>query len=418
MPAKNLLTDRKIRTARPSATISYLNDGAGLRLRIKPDGAQSWLFRYRTHGCEGTIGLGIFPAVSLDAARRLAEAARKQVSAGLNPSTEKRLKKAGQALASSSTFRAIGDEWLEHNKPHWSSTHFERNEGLLRRLLYPTLGELPITSITEAALLRVLAQHYKAGIEESARRARGCASQIFAYAKATHRAESNPAKEIAENVILKRPRVKHFAALAQEDVGKLIRALNTTGAQQRLDAFTVAGLFMALYTGLRDNSIRAAQWKEIDFERGLWTVPADRMKLKVEHQVPLPTQALFVLRRVARLSNQTPESFIFESRSQRGYMAENTLRLGLHRLGFKVTAHGFRSLMTDVLNENGFHPDAIERQLQHTDRNRTRSAYLRSNFMDERRKMIQWYADWCDAQESELAGSSTTTSTTVLGGGR
>ena len=401
--AKNLLTDRKIRTTRPTKAVSYLNDGAGLRLRIRPDGAQSWVFRYRINGKEGTIGLGSFPAISLDAARRSAEAANKQVTAGLNPSTEKRLKQAGQTLASTSTFRAIGNEWLEHNKPHWSATHYERNEGLLRRLLYPSLGRLPITSITEASLLRVLALHYKAGIEESARRARGCASQIFAYAKATHRAEANPAKEIAENVVLKRPRVKHFAALPQEDVGKLIRELRKTGIEQRLDAFTVAGLLMALYTGLRDNSIRGAQWKEINFEQGLWVVPAHRMKLKIEHQVPLPTQALFVLKRIARLSHHSPESFIFHSRSKRGYMAENTLRLALHRLGFPVTAHGFRSLMTDVLNENGFHPDAIERQLQHTERNQTRSSYLRSNFMDERRKMIQWYADWCDSEANQSA---------------
>ena len=403
MASKNLLTDRKIRTARTASAVYYLNDGAGLRLRIRPDGAQSWVFRYRVHGREGMIGLGTFPAVSLETARKSAGEANKQVAAGLNPATEKRLKKAGQSLASTSTFKAIGDEWLEHNKPHWGATHYERNEGLLRRLLYPALGLLPISSITEAALLHVLTKHYNAGIEESARRARGCASQIFAYAKATHRATTNPAKEIAENVVLKRPKVKHFAALPQEDVGKLINELWRTGLEQRLDAFTVAGLFMALYTGLRDNSIRAAQWKEINYDQGLWTIPATRMKLKIEHQVPLPTQALLILKGIESLSKKSPESFIFQSRSKRGYMAENTLRLAMHRLGFPVTAHGFRSLMTDVLNENGFHPDAIERQLQHTDRNRTRSAYLRSNFMQERRKMIQWYADWCDSQATDKA---------------
>ncbi len=401
MASKNLLTDRKIRAARAADAVYYLNDGAGLRLRFRPDGAQSWVYRYRVHGREGMIGLGTFPTVSLEAARKSAEEANKQVAAGLNPATEKRLKKAGQALASTSTFKAIGDEWLAHNKPHWGATHYERNEGLLRRLLYPALGMLPISSITEAALLNVLTKHYNAGIEESARRARGCASQIFAYAKATHRATANPAKEIAENVVLKRPKVKHFAALPQEDVGKLINELRKTGLEQRLDAFTVAGLFMALYTGLRDNSIRAAQWKEINFDQALWTVPANRMKLKIEHQVPLPTQALIILKGIECLSKKSPESFVFQSRSKRGYMAENTLRLAMHRLGFQVTAHGFRSLMTDVLNENGSHPDAVERQLQHTDRNRTRSAYLRSNFMDERKKMIQWYADWCDSQTTD-----------------
>lgn len=401
MPTKNLLTDRKCRTALPKESLYYLNDGDGLRLRVRPDGSKNWIFRFRVHGRESAIGLGAFPNMPLDGARRLSESARADVQAGLNPATQKRLKTNNQSIENFSTFKAIGDEWLEHNKSAWSQTHYERNEGLLRRLLYPSLGKLPISSITESVLLRILNNHYKSGIKESARRARGCASQIFAYAKATHRAEKNPGKELSDNIMLKRPKVKHFAALPQESIGLLMIDLHKTGIKQQLDLFTVTGLLMALYTGLRDHSIRGAKWAEIDFEKSLWTVPAERMKLKVEHQVPLPRQALEALKRIHPLSHKTQDSFIFFSRSKTGYMAENTLRLALHRLGYKVTAHGFRSLMTDVLNENGFHPDAIERQLQHTEKNRTRAAYLRSNFMDERKKMIQWYADWCDAKAYE-----------------
>jgi integrase len=179
-------------------------------------------------------------------------------------------------------------------------------------------------------------------------------------------------------------------------VGELIKALDVTGISQKLDVKTVCALRLALYTGLRDNSIRGALWREIDFDNAVWTIPSTRMKSGREHQVPLPSQAIAALLSIKPLTYRDGDSYIFPGRGKHKIMSENTLRLALHRLGFLVTAHGLRSLITDVLNENGFNPDAIERQLDHAEKNKIRRAYLRSNFIDERVKMMQWFADWCD----------------------
>jgi integrase len=175
-----------------------------------------------------------------------------------------------------------------------------------------------------------------------------------------------------------------------------MEALNRTGGAQTLDVKTVCALKLALYTGLRDHSIRGAKWVEIDFASATWEVPAERMKLRRAFKVPLPTQAIGVLKTLKTLTYKDDNSYIFPSAGKYGYMAENTLRLALHSLGFKVTVHGMRSLITNVLNEHGFNADAIERQLDHRESNKVRAAYLRSDFWDQRQVMMQSFADWCD----------------------
>jgi integrase len=203
---------------------------------------------------------------------------------------------------------------------------------------------------------------------------------------------------MADNSYLKKPPVKHFTALPQDKVGDLINCLNRDAKDQRLDAKTVCAVQMALYTGLRDNSIRGAQWKEINFDVCTWTVPATRMKSGREHVVPLPRQALEALMRLKPLTYRDGDSLIFPGSGKHKKMSENTIRHALHSFGFMVTAHGMRSLITDVLNENRFNADAIERQLDHAERSQSRRPYLRTNFMEERIKMMQWFADWCDAK--------------------
>jgi integrase len=207
---------------------------------------------------------------------------------------------------------------------------------------------------------------------------------------------------MADNPYFKKPPVKHLEALPQNKVGDLINELNKTGSEQILNAKTICGLRLALYTGLRDNSIRGALWHEIDFDSEIWTVPGARMKSGREHQVPLPTQAIQALKEIEPLTYREPKSYIFPSGGKHKIMSENTLRLALHRLGFKVTAHGMRSLITDVLNENNFNADAIEKQLDHVEPSSSRRPYLRTNFMDERIKMMQWFADWCDSEAEKV----------------
>lgn len=398
MAAEKLLSEAKCKAAKPAEKIYYLSDGAGLRLRVRPDGSRTWLLRFFIDGKEGTHGIGPYPQVSLQIARAKAEHARQLVASGQNPSTANRVAKAAQISKNKATFGAVAANWLEHNRGGWSAHHLERNEGLLRRYLLPDLARLPIDSIEEHYLFSILKRVYDQGTKESARRARAVAAQVFSHARATHCGTRNPARDMADNPYFKKPPVKHFAALKQGDVGKLLTALNRTGTDQILIPQTVCALKIALYTGLRDHSIRGARWKEIDLEKALWSVPAERMKSKRVHTIPLPTQAVEALEALKPITFRKGGSFVFPGHGKSGHMAENTLRLALHRLGFEVTVHGMRSLITDVLNENKFGVDAIERQLDHQEQNQVRRAYLRSDFMAERVAMMQWFANWCDAQ--------------------
>lgn len=396
MAAEKLLSEAACKAAKAKATIYYLNDGAGLRMRIRPDGSRTWIYRYRLDGKEMSTGLGAYPTISLQIARANAQEARLEVSRGNNPSTTKRIAKTKQITKGSNTFGVIATEWLEHNKAEWSSTHYERNEGLLRRYLLLDLAKLPIESISEAYLFTVVKKIYDKGTKVSATRTITIASQIFSYARATHRSTTNPARDMSDNPYFKKPPVKHFEALPKEQVPLLMTALNKCRADQQLDIKTVCALKLALYTGLRDNSIRGAKWIEIDLEKNTWTVPASRMKSGKEFKLPLPVQAIEVFKTLEPITFRESSSYVFPSKGKYGYMAENTLRLALHRLGFKVTVHGMRSLITNVLNEQGFNRDAIERQLDHQETNQVRASYLRSDFMDIRAAMMQWFADWCD----------------------
>jgi integrase len=400
MAAEKILTEASCKAAKPKVKLYYLNDGAGLRLRVRPDGSRTWIYRYRLGGKEKTAGLGSYPTVSLQVARAKALESREHVVKGDSPSTAKRIAKASRIIKGEETFGAIARDWLSRNKSEWSSHHYERNEGLLRRYLLPDLERLPIDSIKEAYLFGIIKAAYDKGKKESARRARAIAAQIFSFARDTHRGTINPARDMADNSYLKKPPVKHFAALPQDQVGDLIKCLRKTGVEQTLDAKTVCAVQMALYTGLRDNSIRGAQWKEINLQNATWTVPSSRMKSGREHVVPLPAQAIAALTKLMPLTYRDDESLVFPGGGKHKIMSENTIRHALHGLGFKVTAHGMRSLITDVLNENGFNPDAVERQLDHAEKSQVRRAYLRSNFIDERTKMMQWFADWCESKSN------------------
>jgi integrase len=399
MAAEKILTEAACKASKAKDNIYYLNDGAGLRLRVRPDGSRTWTFRYRLNGKEMSAGLGAYPTVTLQIARAKAQDARALADNGQNISTAKKVARATRSAKSGNTFGLIAREWLEHNKADWSSTHHERNEGLVRRYLLPDLAKLPIESIEERYLFTVLKKVYDQGTKVSSMRTRTIAAQIFSYARATHRATSNPARDMSDNPYFKKPAVKHYDALPKSNVPKLMEELNKTGKAQKLDVKTVSALKLALYTGLRDNSIRGAKWEEINLDESIWTVPAARMKSRRQFTLPLPKQAVWTLQTLKQLTYMDETSYVFPSIGKYGYMAENTLRLALHRIGFAVTVHGMRSLITNVLNENGFNRDAIERQLDHQERNQVRAAYLTSDFMDTRSPMMQWFADWCDGAE-------------------
>jgi len=426
--AEKLLTDRQCKTAKPKHKVRYLNDGAGLRLLIKPDGAKSWVLRYWIGGKENAMGLGAYPGTTLEEARNKARDARKLADEGRSPAIERKLRVAENISSDASTFKSVAQAWLDENRPHWSSHHYERNEGLLRRIFYPALGDIPIADITELAIAMPLRKAYDSGIHDSARKARQIVVQLFGYAKRNHLVKFNPARELAaDREFLPKHEVEGFAALHADEVGPFLKKLSASNCPP----VTQAALQMLLYTGLREGALRAAKWSEVDLEAAAWTLPFDRRKRRTKTKnlvaarkaasakklsdarrdfvLPLPKQAVRVLTELAKLTNKGPESYVFASDAAKdGYLAENTLRLALHGLGFKVTAHGFRSLLTDLLAEKGFNVEAVERQLDHTlghlqpdrEANPVRRHYLRTDFLDYRRGVMQWVADWADAQRA------------------
>jgi integrase len=391
----HLLSASACAKAKPKTSIYYLNDGGGLRLQVHSNGSKYWLFRYRLNGKESTFSLGQYPALSLVDARRETALARDLVASGRNPSLDRKIATRSRIESDQSTFGAIAHDWLEHNRSDWAANHLERNQGLLRRYLLPKLGGLPADEITEPMLLQVLRECYK-NTPESARRARQVAAQVFRFGKDSHRCKTNPASDLSRSSLLKPVGHKPFAALPKEELGQFLQALDESG----VEPVTRVAIFAALYTGLRDYAIRGAKWGEIDLETGTWTVPAIRMKLRREFKTPLPDQLVNELSQLYELTYDGEESVVFASYGKDGHLAENSLRIAMHRLGFCYTLHGFRSLMTDVLNEQSFNSDAIERQLDHTVANSVRRSYLRTDFWDERVRMVQWYADWCDLQKN------------------
>jgi integrase len=393
----HLLSASACAKAKPNTSIYYLNDGGGLRLQVHPNGSRYWLFRYRLNGKESTYSLGQYPALSLVDARRETALARGLVVSGRNPSLDRKIATQSRIKSDQSTFGAIAHDWLEHNRSDWAANHLERNQGLLRRYLLPKLGGLPADEITEPMLLQVLRECYK-NTPESARRARQVAAQVFRFGKDSHRCNTNPASDLSRSSLLKPVGHKPFAALPKEELGQFLRALDESG----VEPVTRVAIFAALYTGLRDYAIRGAKWGEIDLEAGTWLIPACRMKTRREFKTPLPQQLTSEFSHLYELTYGGEESVVFASYGKHGHLAENSLRIAMHRMGFAYTLHGFRSLMTDVLNEQNFNSDAIERQLDHTVANSVRRSYLRTDFWDERVRMVQWYADWCNLQKNKL----------------
>lgn len=422
------LSDAACRSATPRDRIYYLSDRGrgsvtGLRLCVRPNGSRLWMLRYTLPKVgedgkamtdaagkpvmrESTAGLGSYPEVSLEAARKKAQDARQLALEGQHPTVALRVRRMGVAEAEAQTFGFAADRWLQQGAKSgfarstdgetrpWSAHHLERNSGLIGRFLLPTLKDIPLARITAAMVERPILEAYEKGTRESARRAAVIARQIMSYARAKRWVANNPLADILEHPDIPKPKVRNFAALKPAEVGAMLRALGSSGTEW----VTRSAIVLMLFTGVRDFALRAARWGEVDLQAGLWTIPADRMKSRREFQTPLPPQAVSMLEGLAKLTDKGPDSFVFASRGKSGHLAENTLRLRLHGLGFKVTAHGFRSLLTDVLSEAGFPADAIERQLDHVEQNRVRAAYLRSDFLAQRRTMLAWFADWCEAQ--------------------
>jgi integrase len=385
------LTDTAVRNAKPKGKPYKLSDGGGLFLWVQPSGGKWWRYKYRFAGKEKLLALGAYPDVSLAQARERHAQARQALAAGHDPGEAKKQTKRLAVLKSETTFEAIAREWCESRKHKWVTSYGVAMVTRLEGHVFPDLGNRPISEITAPELLSVLRVVEKTGALDLAQRLLQASGQIFRYAIATGRAERNPAADLRG--ALKPPVRKHQAHLKADELPEYLQKLAAYDGSLQ----TKLALKFLLLTFVRTTELRGAEWTEINLTKAEWRIPAERMKMRDLHIVPLSRQAVAVLNELQPLTGQW--RYVFPNQHKpAGCMSENTMLYGLYRMGYhsKATGHGFRSTASTILNEHGFAPDVIERQLAHSERNTVRAAYNHAQYLPERRKMMQWWADYLD----------------------
>ena len=387
-----MLTDTKLRTSKPKATVYRIADSNGLCIEVRPNGSRIWRYRYRYAGKASMVGLGEYPAVSLADARAERDRLRMLVKGGGNPAHVARVERAAKLEHAETTFAAVAAEWLaKRERDGLSAGSVARERRLVEKDL-ASIGVLPVADVTAPALLAALRKIEQRGVIETAHRARALAGQIFRYAIATGRAERNPATDLAG--ALPQPRVRHFASVTEpERVGELLRTIRSYSGSP----VTVAALHLAPLVFVRPGELRAARWADIDLDGAEWRYTAT--KTDTPHIVPLSSQAVAVLRDLQPLTGRG--EYVFPGvRSNRRPMSENTINAALRYMGIDrdtMTGHGFRAMARTILDEVlHYRPDIIEHQLAHAVRDPNGRAYNRTAHLPERRKMMQGWADYLD----------------------
>lgn len=388
------LTDIEIRNAKPAAKPIKLSDGGWLFLVVTPAGSKLWRMAYRFHGTEKTLSFGSYPTLSLKDARARRDEAKALLAKGIDPSQQRKLDKMSRAISVATTFGGIAEEYLDKQRRDGRSERTIEKGRWLLELARPVLWERPIADIRAPEILAVLKKLEAKGHLETAKRVRGICGSVIRYAIATARAENDPTQGLRGAISLPKP--KHRAAILDPvALGGFLRALDGFEGQP----VTKAALKLLPLVFTRPGELRFAEWKEFDLEAAVWTIPAERTKMRREHQVPLAPQALAILRELHALTGAGRLAFP-SIRSTLRPISENTLNACYRRLGYtgeEVTSHGFRATASTLLNESGrFSADAIERALAHQDPDPVRRAYHRSAYWKERVEMAMWWADYLD----------------------
>jgi len=384
-----MLTETAIKAAKPKEKPYKLYDERGLYLLVTPARGRWWRFKYAFAGKEKLISLGTYPDVSLKQARDRRDAARKLVASHTDPSVQRQEDK----RAHGDTFKAIAEEWFNTRKGALAASTMDKRQQRFDSFIFPYVGSKPISTITAPEFLAVLRRVESRGANETAHRLRSESGQIFRYAIATGRALRDITADI-RGALAPVVVTSHAAITEPARIGELLRAIDGYKGQP----VTEAALKLAPLVFVRPGELRAAKWSEFDLDAAEWRIPAARMKMKEEHIVPLSTQAVAILRDLHALTG--PEGYVFPGLRDRDRpMSENALTTALRRMGYKgdeMTAHGFRSIASTMLNEQGFAPDVIGLQLAHRERNEVRAAYNRAQRLPERRRMMQAWADYLD----------------------
>lgn len=389
------LSDTKARAAKPKEKPYKLADAGGLFLLVNPNGRKWWRLKYRFEGKEKLLSLGVYPDTGLADARGLRDEARSQLAAGTDPGEARKQKKIKKATSNANSFEAIAREWHGIQAAgRWTEGHATKTMQGLEKHIFPTLGHRPISEITAGELLAVLKTMQARGTIDRANRLRQTCGEVFRYGIVTERNEGNPAADLVR--ALQSSPQRHFAALTKEQLPDFLQDLKK---EHRVSRITCLGLKLLALTFVRPGELRQARWEEFDTEAGMWEVPAERMKMRVSHLVPLSAQAIATLQQLHKLTGNT--DLLFPGRSNiLKPISDNTWRQALHSMGYKVTAHGFRSTASTLLNEMGYRADAIERQLAHGERNKVRAAYNRAEYLAERREMMDHWGTYLTALEN------------------
>ncbi len=384
------LTDAKLRSLKREGNLYRIADANGLCIEIRPNGGRYWRYRYRFAGKAKMLSLGAYPNISLSAARQARDEARAALRAGKDPSETRQTSKLETLHRRNNSFTALANEWYAIKRPGWSDATAYKTRLYLDKDLLPMLGSRPIAEITRPELVEVLRRLEKREAFNVAKKARGWLNQIFRYSLAKGVLESNVATDL-DVIAARAPDTKHHAHLSLSELPEFLQALEKYEGK----VTTIYAIQLLLFTGVRPGELRKAPWAEFDLDKAEWCIPASRMKMRRAHVVPLPAQAVMILRALHAITGRGP--LLFPCRDNiRMPMSENTVNQAFYRLGYKgkQTGHGFRHLISTALNEQGFNRDWIERQLAHGDDNEIRAVYNKAQYLNQRRKMMQTWANY------------------------
>ncbi|EIQ1080284.1 tyrosine-type recombinase/integrase [Escherichia coli] len=383
------LTDIQIKRAKPQDKPYTMNDGHGLSLLIKPDGSKGWRFRFRFAGKARLMSFGSYELVSLAEAREKRDTARKQVANGIDPVEERKAQKLAQKLSTENSFESVSREWHAAKADRWTIAYREEIIKTFEQDVFPFIGKRPISEIKPLELLEVLKRIEKRGALEKTRKVRQRCGEVFRYAIITGRAEYNPAPDLA--IALAIPKQKHHPFLSAEELPHFVRDLESyTGS-----IITKNATKILMMTGVRTQEMRFATWSEIDLIKGIWEIPAERMKMRRPHIVPLSSQVIELFKQLQPITSDYPYVFIGRN-DRRKPISKESVNQVIESLGYKgrTTGHGFRHTLSTILHEMGFESAWIKIQLAHVDKNTIRGTYNHALYLDKRKYMMQKYSDF------------------------
>jgi integrase len=397
------LTDTKLRSLKPRPAVYRVADMLGLCIEVRPTGFKAWRFRYRFGGKGRMIDLGTYPQMSLQDARKERDRQRELVAKGSDPSDVRRQDKAFALVSADDSFEAVAREWMR-TKAKWSPATRVKALWLFETYGFPWIGKRPIRSITPPEMLVVLRRPESLGKLETAQRLKQRCGQVFRYAIGTGRGDRDPTADLRG--VLTTAHVRHHASLTRKlEVGELMRAIDSSTGHLT----TRCALLLSALTFVRPGELRMWEWGEIAPDGDEWRIPAEKMKMGIPHIVPLARQARAIIDELRPVTGRG--RYVFPSlRGPSRPMSENTINASLRRMGYgndQMTAHGFRSMASTLLNEEGFNGDWIERQLAHCEKDGVRAAYNYAQYMPERRRMMQSWADLLDVLRSAIVRSGT-----------